>query len=126
MPPKLAANMHVVQPKGLSKYLSIDNQLVSWGGTDTYEYVFEPEQLIEQPGAANALNESAPEADRVVSYTLYILDLLTTQWVSLLRRVLEISAVICLFIGVETGFVFANSGVMCIGVCFQLLVNACR
>lgn len=67
MPPKLAANMHVVQPKGLGQFLSIDNQLVSWGGTDPYEYVFEPEQLGEQSKVEPKLNNSAAEADRGVS-----------------------------------------------------------
>lgn len=46
MPPKAVASLRFVTSKNVTDYISEDNLLTCWGGTDRYEFEFEPEQTI--------------------------------------------------------------------------------
>lgn len=43
LPPKSVEKIKFVDKKSLKDYVTPDQSLVSWGGTDNYEYKFEPE-----------------------------------------------------------------------------------
>lgn len=58
MPPKAVASMRFVTMKSVTDYISTDNLLTCWGGTDDYEFDFEPEQ---QPTNANGHHETDAE-----------------------------------------------------------------
>lgn len=63
MPPKAVASMRFVTIKSVIDYVSTDNLLTSWGGTDDYQFDFEPEQ---QPTDANGHYENdAQKLNRV-------------------------------------------------------------
>lgn len=58
MPPKAVASMRFVTIKSIIDYISTDNLLTCWGGTDNYEFDFEPEQ---QPTDVNGRHETDTE-----------------------------------------------------------------
>lgn len=58
MPAKAVASMRFVTMKSVTDYISTDNLLTCWGGTDDYQFEFEPEQ---QPTDANGRHETDAE-----------------------------------------------------------------
>lgn len=60
----MVAAMRNVNAKSLSEYIPKDNQLLSWGGPDTYEFEFVPEvreelaARVEQNGSINSLPDT--------------------------------------------------------------------
>lgn len=44
MPPKAVAALRFVNAKNLNEYITEENMLTCWGGTDDYEFKFSPEQ----------------------------------------------------------------------------------
>uniref|UniRef100_A0A2P2I585 Motile sperm domain-containing protein 2-like n=1 Tax=Hirondellea gigas TaxID=1518452 RepID=A0A2P2I585_9CRUS len=44
LPPKSLAKIKFLKPATLTTHVTLDQSLVSWGGTDDYTFVFEPEQ----------------------------------------------------------------------------------
>lgn len=65
LPPKAVAALRFVNAKNLSDYMTKDNMLASWGGSDDYEYSFVPE--TRPAGAAqhepSNNNDMAPTTD---------------------------------------------------------------
>lgn len=47
LPPKAVAALRFVNAKNLNEYISEDNMLTCWGGTDDYQFKFVPEQIQE-------------------------------------------------------------------------------
>lgn len=66
MPPKAVASMRFVTIKSVTDYISTDNLLTCWGGTDNYQFDFEPEQ---QPTDVNGHHET--DADKLKRVRLY-------------------------------------------------------
>lgn len=64
MPPKAVASMRFVSSKNITDYVTPDNLLTCWGGTDEYQFEFEPEQ---QPTDANGHHEMDVEKLKRVS-----------------------------------------------------------
>lgn len=44
LPPKAVAALRFVNSKNLNEYISEDNMLTCWGGTDDYQFKFSPEE----------------------------------------------------------------------------------
>ncbi|KAH8366240.1 hypothetical protein KR093_010870, partial [Drosophila rubida] len=66
LPPKAVEILKMISKKDITQYVSKDNSLVSWGGTDNYEYSFvPPPESKEAPKvvAANAGDAEQPPLD---------------------------------------------------------------
>lgn len=82
---KAVERIKFVDKKNIGEFISTENQLVDWGGTDTYTYSFEPEvrtrksSLKNQPKSFSSFNnnlssdDSSPDAKprKVNFYKLY-------------------------------------------------------
>lgn len=50
LPPKAVASMRFVNQKNLHEYITKENMLTCWGGTDDYEFKFVPEKIVHENG----------------------------------------------------------------------------
>ncbi|XP_034483790.1 motile sperm domain-containing protein 2 isoform X2 [Drosophila innubila] len=65
LPPKAVEILKMISKKDVTQYVTKDNCLASWGGTDNYEFSFVPESkpAISKPVAANAGDAEQPHQD---------------------------------------------------------------
>ncbi|KAF2362908.1 CRAL-TRIO lipid binding domain [Trinorchestia longiramus] len=59
LPPKSIVKIKFVKKSSLSEYVSKDQSLVGWGGTDDFQFSFEPERPRPLPWLANAPGQEA-------------------------------------------------------------------
>ena len=67
LPPKAIDRIKFLDRKTLKDYVSPDQALTLWGGTDSYEYCFEPET----PGGEPVANGDIDAARKVSSFVIY-------------------------------------------------------
>lgn len=62
LPPKAVEILKMISKKDVTQYVPKDNCLVSWGGSDSYEFQFvpEPKRALAKPKAANAGDDDQP------------------------------------------------------------------
>lgn len=70
LPKKAVESMRFVNSKNLSEYVSQDNQLKSWGGTDDYTFKFEPEQFTKRPQQSLNSEQTPPKKVSVLAICL--------------------------------------------------------
>ncbi|KAH8415682.1 hypothetical protein KR222_008663 [Zaprionus bogoriensis] len=65
LPPKAVEILKMITKKDITQYVTKENCLASWGGTDNYEYRFVPEakRTSTKPMAANAGDDDQPQDD---------------------------------------------------------------
>lgn len=67
LPPKAVEILKMISKKDVTQYVPKDNCLVSWGGSDSYEFQFvpEPKRVVAKPKAANAGDDDQPPHDEM-------------------------------------------------------------
>lgn len=53
LPPKAVASLRFVNSKNLNDYITEDNMLKCWGGTDDHHFKFEPEKSVRRDFSCN-------------------------------------------------------------------------
>lgn len=71
LPPKSIEKIKFVDKKSLKEFVEPDQALVSWGGTDNYEYQFEPEATNAFEPVANGDIEARKVRSFALSFILY-------------------------------------------------------
>lgn len=81
LPPKAVEALRFVNAKNLSDYITRDNMLTSWGGSDDYEFEFVPEATVsvsdgqkqDQNGVITDENANTIAPVKKVSFLLLLL-----------------------------------------------------
>lgn len=65
LPPKSVQKIKFVDRKSISEFVTSDQCLTTWGGTDAYEYSFEPEMMSSSPSSGTVPNGDIGENRKV-------------------------------------------------------------